>query len=162
MNILEKQKVPNAKAELENMIVLDYLTMNIDRHMKNFGVIRNVETLVWEKVTPLFDTGQSMNCSEITKNMNFYDGKGKLFYNTEKKFFTYLSIIDNFERFDLSKLDGLDKEYQTVLKKYQQFTDMSYDRIEKLVDGIRIRMKEFNIYKEKQISNGKSIVAGKD
>ena len=62
---------------------------------------------------------------------------------------------------DWSKLVGLDKEYQTVLKKYQQFTDMSDDRIEKLVDGIRIRMKEFNIYKEKQISNGKSIVAGK-
>ena len=39
---------------------------------------------------------------------------------------------------------------------------MSDDRIEKLVDGIRIRMKEFNIYKEKQISNGKSIVAGTD
>ena len=81
--------------------------------------------------------------------MNFYDGKGKLFYNTEKKFSTYLSIISNFERFDLSKLDGLDKEYQTVLKKYQQFTDMSDDRIEKLVDGIRIRIKEFNTYKEK-------------
>lgn len=149
LNILEKQKVPNAKAELENMIVLDYLTMNIDRHMKNFGVIRNVETLEWEKVTPLFDTGQCMNCSEITKNINFYDGKGKLFYNTEKKFSTYLSLISNFERFDLSKLDGLDKEYQTVLKKYQQFTDMSDDRIEKLVDGIRIRIKAFNAYKEK-------------
>lgn len=149
LNILEKQKVPNAKAELENMIVLDYLTMNIDRHMKNFGVIRNVETLEWEKVTPLFDTGQCMNCSEITKNINFYDWKGKLFYNKEKKFSTYLSLISNFERFDLSKLDGLDKEYQTVLKKYQQFTDMSDDRIEKLVDGIRIRIKALNAYKEK-------------
>ena len=46
------------------MFVVDYLTMNVDRHLKNFGIIRNVETLKWERVTPIFDTGQSMCCDE--------------------------------------------------------------------------------------------------
>ncbi|MEG0411122.1 MAG: hypothetical protein RR538_09215, partial [Erysipelotrichaceae bacterium] len=81
--------------DLENMFIVDFLTMNTDRHMKNFGVIRNAETLSWERLTPIFDTGQSMNCHELAKNINFNDGYGKFFLNTNKKLSTYLSNISN-------------------------------------------------------------------
>ena len=49
IHILEKIGIKNARNELENMFILDYLIMNEDRHLRNFGAIRNVETLKYEK-----------------------------------------------------------------------------------------------------------------
>lgn len=38
------------------------MIMNIDRHMKNFGVIRDINTLEWISTTPILDNGESMQC----------------------------------------------------------------------------------------------------
>ena len=56
---------------MENLFILDYLMLNNDRHLKNFGIIRNVNTLKWEKVAPIFDTGESMQCDKYTDEINF-------------------------------------------------------------------------------------------
>lgn len=122
------------------MFILDYLIMNEDRHLRNFGAIRNVETLKYEKLTPIFDTGQSMQCSKITSEMNFYDGYGKFFYNTNKKFSDYLNYISNLSRFDLSLLGNIVEEYKNLLYKYRETLDMSETRIEKLVNGLDYRI----------------------
>ncbi|MEG1701753.1 MAG: HipA domain-containing protein [Erysipelotrichaceae bacterium] len=148
LSILEKHNVPNAQEDLENMFIIDCLTMNTDRHMKNFGVIRNVETLSWERLTPIFDTGQSMNCHELAKNINFNDGYGKYFSNTNKKFSTYLSNISNLERLDVSKLNGLDMQFNQILKKYQDYTEMTDDRIKTLTEGLSSRIKFLQLHKE--------------
>lgn len=148
LNILEKNKVPNAKIDLENMFIVDYLTMNTDRHMKNFGIIRNVETLKWDRVTPLFDTGQSMNCHELTKNINFNEGVGKFFSNTNKKFSTYLTSISNLNRVDISKLEGLDVEFEKTLRQYQEYTEMPDERIKKLSAGFKQRVKSLENFRE--------------
>ncbi len=66
----------------------------------------------YEKLTPIFDTDQSMQCSKITSKMNFYDGYGKFFYNTNKKFSDYLNYISNLSRFDLSLLGNIVEEYK--------------------------------------------------
>lgn len=44
---------------LEQMIVFDYIIGNTDRHTKNFGVIRDPDTLEIKSATPLFDSGSS-------------------------------------------------------------------------------------------------------
>lgn len=114
--------------------------MNIDRHLKNFGVIRNVNTLEWKRTTPIFDTGESMNCDKLTQEINFYDGTGKFFLNTNKKFSQYLDVIKDIKRIDINKLQGLSQEYKETLLKYQPYTEMSEERIEKLVKGLEERI----------------------
>ena len=47
---------------LDRMIVFDYLIGNTDRHMNNFGAVRDAETLEWLGFAPLFDSGTSMGC----------------------------------------------------------------------------------------------------
>ena len=42
------------------MIIWDFILANKDRHFNNFGVIRNVLTLEFEKVAPIFDNGCSL------------------------------------------------------------------------------------------------------
>ncbi len=48
----------NLYAKLENMYILDFLILNEDRHLGNFGIIRDVNTLEWLDVAPIFDNGQ--------------------------------------------------------------------------------------------------------
>lgn len=144
INILEDLNIPDVRENLENMFIIDYLVMNEDRHLRNFGAIRNVITGKYEKLTPIFDTGQSMQCSKLTNNMNFYDGQGKFFYNTNKSFSSYPSYIKDITRIDLSKLDGLNSEYEYMLKKFQKDMDMTDQRVDKLINGFTQRVNELS------------------
>ena len=46
---------------LNRMIVCDDILANSDRHFRNFGLVRNVETLEW-RPAPIFDSGSSLWC----------------------------------------------------------------------------------------------------
>lgn len=140
INILEKHGIKNAKEDFENMLLLDYIVMNYDRHTRNYGIIRNVETLKWEKLTPIFDTGEAMQNDQTILQMSFNKGTGKFFSNTQKDFKDYLPIITNITRFDVSKLDGIVEEWNKQLVKYQAFTGMENERIEKLTKGLEHRI----------------------
>lgn len=125
IQILEEHNVSNARQEIENMFFLDSLILNKDRHMKNYGIIRNVKTLEWSKVVPIFDNGQSMQCEKLTYEIDFTNDYGKFFSNVNKSFNDYLNYIQDPSRFDLSKLDGIVIEFKEKLKKYQMYTDMN-------------------------------------
>ena len=141
IRLLEKHNVPNARENMENLFILDYLMLNNDRHLKNFGVIRNVNTLKWEKVAPIFDTGESMQCDKYTDEINFSSGKGKFFSNTDKDYEDILKIIGkSILRVDLSNLKGICDDYRLILEKYQDKLDMSDKRKEKLVSGLNKRI----------------------
>ena len=54
--------------------------MNDDRHLNNFGIIRDVNTLKWTSVCPIFDNGQSLNIEYYDKEELHISGEGRLFY----------------------------------------------------------------------------------
>ena len=153
IQILKENGIENAREQLENMIILDYLTMNYDRHMKNFGIIRNVQTLKWEKTTPLFDNGQSMNCDTITSQMNFNNGEGKLFYDTHKKFSKYPNLITDFSRFDFNNLNDLPEKFKEVLIQYKEYAYMDENRINKLVNGLEMRIDKIKEVQKQRTKN---------
>ena len=141
INILEQHNVPDARKNVASMFLVDYILMNTDRHMKNFGVIRNVNTLKWERTAPIFDTGQSMQCDKIVANMNFVTGTGKFFSNTNKKYDDILkTVLPDVGKIDVSLLDGLADVYEKLLKEYQNKTDMSDNRIAALYQGLKYRI----------------------
>ncbi len=150
LHILEKHHVPDARKNVEDMFIVDYLMLNTDRHLKNFGIIRNVETLEWERTTPIFDTGQSMECDKYTNEINFSKGIGKFFSNTSKDYEDILKTLGkDIVNIDIHALDGLSGEYRTLLLKYKDKMDINDKRIEKLVEGLnqRINKLETNIEK---------------
>lgn len=141
IQILEKHNVLNARENMENLFVLDYLMLNNDRHLKNFGIIRNVNTLKWERVAPIFDTGESMQCDKYTDEIDFSSGKGKFFSNTDKDYEDILNTIGkDILRINLSNLNGICDDYRLILEKYQDKLDMSDKRKEKLVSGLDKRI----------------------
>lgn len=61
----EHLRISGAKEFLDKMIVLDYLIANEDRHLNNFGVIRNAETLEWIGFAPIYDSGSSLGYDKL-------------------------------------------------------------------------------------------------
>lgn len=45
---------------LEYQILTDFIINNTDRHFNNFGVLRDVNTLRYVGIAPIFDSGNSM------------------------------------------------------------------------------------------------------
>ena len=128
---LEEHNIENAREKVENMFILDYLIMNEDRHLNNFGIIRDVNTLEWLDVAPIFDNGQSLNIEYYDEEELHISGSGRLFYEV-KPFDEIIKIVKNLKRIDISKLDGIVEWFDNLLHEYQYLTKMSDRRIERL------------------------------
>ena len=50
----------DAVPALDRMMVLDYVIANGDRHLNNFGIIRDAHSLEWVSPAPVYDSGSSM------------------------------------------------------------------------------------------------------
>lgn len=70
LSCCEQLGVGGIEHTINQMIVLDYLMMNEDRHQGNFGLIRNAETLEWVSAAPIFDTGSALCFRSITSRIN--------------------------------------------------------------------------------------------
>ena len=131
INILEEHGISDARIKMENMYILDYLIMNEDRHLNNFGIIRDVNTLEWLDVAPIFDNGQSLNITYYDNEELHISGEGRLFYEV-KPFDEIIKVVKDIKRIDLSKLDGIVEWFDELLHKYQNLTGFSDTRINRL------------------------------
>ena len=120
---LESEGIEDARIKIENMFILDYLMLNEDRHLNNFGIIRNVNTLKWVDVAPIFDSGQSLNIQ--------YDGEYKFFHEI-KSFNEIIQVVQDLNRIDIDKLQDLPAWFDDLLHQYQHMTSYSDQRIHKL------------------------------
>lgn len=148
LEILKSHNVPNAEEYLQKMFILDYIILNEDRHLNNFGVIRDVNNLEWKRICPIFDTGRSMNTNVTTSYWDFEEGEVKCFTNE-------LISSRNLERLftikiskgQIEKLKELKNEYQKMLKKYQSYTKLSDEEIQLLIEGYVKRIEIFGSLK---------------
>ena len=133
INCLKKLNIPNANLLVDKMIVCDFILANKDRHFNNFGVIRNVETLEFESVAPIFDNG----CSLWFDENDMYVGEfflTKPFEEYEKK---QVNLVKNLSWFDINLLDGFIDEVKEILSSNKL---LSNERIKKITDQIMIRI----------------------
>ena len=130
---LNELSVPNADILIDKMIVCDFILANKDRHFNNFGVIRNVETLEFERVAPIFDNG----CSLWFDENDMYVGEFFLtnpFENYEK---TQLGLVKNISWLDIKKLEGFVDEVKEILTSNKL---LSHERINKIAYQIESRI----------------------
>ena len=131
IKLLESHGIKDARIKMENMYILDFLMLNEDRHLNNFGIIRDVNTLEWLDVAPIFDNGQSLNIQDYNDEEVIISGQGRLFYEV-KCFDEIIAVVKDIKRIDLSRLDDLALWFDDLLHKYQYITNMSDRRIHKL------------------------------
>ena len=131
IKLLENQGIEDARIKIENMYILDFLIMNEDRHLNNFGIIRDVNTLKWLDVAPIFYNGQSLNIEYYDEEEMHIIGDGKLFYEV-KPFDEIIKVVKDIKRIDISKLEDIPEWFDNLLHEYQDITGYSDNRINKL------------------------------
>jgi len=141
LKILEEHKVPNAEEYLQKMFLLDYIMLNEDRHLNNFGVIRDVKTLEWKRICPIFDTGRSMNTNVTVNYWDFEDGEIKCFTKeliSSKNLERIFRIKVDKEK--MEQLKELSKDYKDMFIKYRDYIKLSDEEIDKVVEGYKKRI----------------------
>ena len=126
--------IKNARTLIDKMIVCDYILANKDRHFNNFGVIRNVETLEFTSVAPIFDNG----CSLWYDENDMYVGEFFLTKPFEEYESKQINLVKDFSFFEENKLEGFTKKVESILLTNKLLTK---ERIDKLVSEIEKRIK---------------------
>lgn len=142
--------IKDAETLTDKMIVCDYIIANKDRHFNNFGVIRDVNTLKFIGVAPIFDNG----CSLWYDENDMYVGEFFLTKPFEEYEKTQLSLVKKLEWLDISKLEDFPNEVKTILLMNKL---LSKERINKIVDQIKLRIefvKELKKSREVDADNG--------
>ena len=91
ISLLEKHEIKDPRSSLEDMFILDYIMLNEDRHLNNFGIIRDFKTLNWISTAQIFDTGESLNIIDYSDEEVIINGDGRFFYNISN----FDNILDN-------------------------------------------------------------------
>lgn len=147
----------NIRQFLEYQILTDFIITNIDRHLNNFGIIRDSKTFHFIKPAPIFDSGNSM----FYKSPYIKTGSGLLdiditsFKTKEIKMLEYvtnpnlvdLSLLPTSD--ELRKLFSIDAickadEIKRLIKAYEYKINL----LNELQHGIKIY--SYNYKKSKQ------------
>lgn len=78
--------IANAKEDIDRMIIVDRIIMNFDRHLGNFGFMRDVDTGKYTRFAPLFDFGNAFfpDKMETTKERYIFGNRMKELLCDEK------------------------------------------------------------------------------
>lgn len=139
---LNELGIKDANLLVDKMIVCDYIIANKDRHFNNFGAIRDVNTLKFIKVAPIFDNG----CSLWYDENDMYVGDfflSKPFEEYEKM---QLNLVKNLEWLDFSKLEDFPNEAKQILSLNKL---LSEERINKITEEIKKRIDYLKSLKDK-------------
>ncbi|GHV00095.1 hypothetical protein FACS1894211_06710 [Clostridia bacterium] len=112
----ESLGIKDVRLRIDQMLVLDFIIANIDRHYNNFGLIRDANTLKWLSVAPIYDSGTSMWCREQENAIRAADItiESKPFRGKHIK---QIELVKDFSWIDFVALDGIDKEFAAILSE---------------------------------------------
>ena len=106
--------IPDTEDKINKMLTCDYILANYDRHYRNFGAIRNVETLEWERTAPIFDSGSSLWARTPTIEIPSFKYKGKPFKTNPKE---QLALVTDLSWFDIKKVSDFDMVVRNILSQ---------------------------------------------
>jgi hypothetical protein len=103
--------IQDAEQQLAWMFATDFLLANSDRHLRNYGVIRNVEDGSC-RMAPIFDTGRSLWCGVSILNGDTLGYRAKSFEPIPER---QAAMLRSHLHLDLDKLDGFSEYLSNML-----------------------------------------------
>jgi hypothetical protein len=105
LNCSDRLGIPGVRQFLDEMIVLDYIIANEDRHLNNFGALRDAETLEWIGMAPIYDSGSSLGYDKTVPLMLDKDETAcKPFKNHHEE---QLKLVSSFDWIDFGALSDV-------------------------------------------------------
>lgn len=149
VSMFQKIGINTIEEFLNKMLACDYLLVNSDRHLNNFGIIRNINTLEIEGMAPLFDNGSSLWYNTLSTRITVLNNASKPFC---KKHEEQIKLVSSLEWFHPEKLNGIEEEFSEHLKKSEYIDTQRRDI---LCKNIKTRIKLLK--QEKEQSHEKQI-----
>jgi len=141
--------VKNNIEMLDRMMVLDYIILNHDRHFKNFGILRNSQTLNSIKPAPIFDSGSSLFYEDGAAFITLPERakiRTECFDSLDKQ----MDLISDWSWFDTSKLNGFTLECKDLLLSVPS---VEKERAEKTTEVLEKRIQSVQQIAENKMLN---------
>jgi len=133
----EKLSVGDMRHKIEQMLVLDYIIANTDRHLGNFGFLRNANTLEYEGFVPIFDSGTSLWCDGSIISNRSESKPFKKNHSSQIKLVTDFSWYEPIPRNKLTDIITSNLSKNTPIKDVRM--GISEERIAKIVATVQQR-----------------------
>ncbi|MDR2202326.1 MAG: HipA domain-containing protein [Clostridiales bacterium] len=136
----EELAIKDVRFRIDQMLTLDFIIVNVDRHYNNFGFIRDANTLEWLSVAPIYDSGTSMWCREPEGAIRAADAsiESKPF---RSKHIKQIELVKDFSWLNLDALDGIEDEYAKILAETVTDVSSSAKRNKKLCAALTARIR---------------------
>ncbi|MDE6103346.1 MAG: excisionase [Oscillospiraceae bacterium] len=136
-------KIPDCYKSLDEMLTLDYIIANQDRHMGNFGALRNADTLEYIGFAPIFDCGTSLRYDTpavyIEADINVESQPFESYHDEQIK------LVKCPERFDLTVLDNVTEKIKELFKDERASAYVDESRCRKIIEVLEHRIKKLEI-----------------
>lgn len=124
---------------LDDLLTVDYIMGNTDRHLRNFGLIRNADDLSIHSAAPIFDTGAALGHNLLSSDIaKLNDIDAKPFGKTHDE---QIRLIKEPERYDISKLYTIQNDVKEILCTGNYLPN---ERISAVLGLIENRIKRFD------------------
>ena len=133
--------IPDARKAVCNMLAADFILANTDRHLGNFGFLRDSETLEWKGTAPIYDSGTSLWQMTLTRAICAEAMVPAKPFETSQQ--SQLKLIAPYADLPLERLDGFSNKVEEILQTAAQFDDGRAAKIAAAVSG-RIQMLRLN------------------
>ena len=144
INCCEELGIRDIIPALDKMIVLDYIIANEDRHLNNFGVIRQAESLKWIGVAPIFDSGSSFGYDKLISQIR--SGKDIVCKPFKKRHEEQLKLVSDFKWIDFGKLKGIGEFMRKTYSDERAKELISENRISAIVEMTETRIEQLQTF----------------
>ncbi len=140
LNCCNALGAPDVVPALDRMIALDYLIANEDRHLNNFGLLRNAETLEWIGFAPIYDSGSSLGYDMLVSQIRAEkDIPCKPFKKNQDE---QLQLVSTFEWMDMEKLSDIEASIRDTFSDERAKEYIPENRISAIVESLGRRIEK--------------------
>ena len=134
----------NVVPALDQMIVIDYIIANEDRHLNNFGLLRNAETLQWLGASPIFDSGSSLGYNKVP--FDILKEREIICKPFKKSHDEQLKLVFSFDWIDFRLLQDTGKKIRRVFDDQRISNFIDQKRIDAIVQSTEQRIQKLQTF----------------
>lgn len=127
---------------LDQMLVLDYLIGNVDRHFNNFGMLRDPETLSWLSPAPIFDCGSSFGYNKLPSQIQ--SGSKPVCKPFRERHEDQLALVTSFDWIHFDRLQDIESAIYDAFSDAGEYADTH--RIRAVITSLRHRIEAMKDY----------------
>jgi hypothetical protein len=160
LSACKENNITDVKEKIDEMMALDFLIGNEDRHKGNFGILRNSETLQWITVAPLFDNGNSLFFDRDDEELEYcgIDSLGKAFGSSNRLNLQLIDFAKWHDMFNGNKFtdivrQGLSYNEKILSKRIDKIIEITKERVKVFEYAVTHKEDERNVSLKKESDN---------